>query len=293
MSGKTRWLVPLVMTLIAAFGGAVFTNSAPSDSVETFGFTIRFVGVEYDVDLDESKWTYIVEGGPNALQVLDYWELALCAPEAVVVRPDFRLKTSHPDETSVGHNPETSINGIKFDVGINPDGVQEFWFVLKGNWEIGEVEIAAKVDGAAEVRTIHGPTCDLVLCYVQYIVEHGRKDFRVLQPGIYASLLNVIHLSGTGAAQITFEDFGRAEPVADPGAAPVELRFFIGDTPAAADAPEWLTAAELNNSVLNVDAAALEGGVSYSIWIRLHVDERHRSIEYEVIGKVSISVECV
>lgn len=292
MSGRMKWFVPMVMTMIAALAGAVLTSSAAEESANMLGFTIRFKGVEYDANLDQSTWYYEVEVSPSAPHDLSHWDLALCAPGLVVAEAGGRYKTSHPMWTEVGRNPHTSIMGIKFDVEVDKGETEEFWFVLQGNWEIGEVEVGAKGGRFVEVRTIQGPSCAPVICKVQYSVEYGRIDFRVLQPGTYASLFGEIHLSGNSGATLFFENFDHAAYLSNPAGPPIELRFGFGRSLDEVDASGWISAEELNNRELNFSASEIKGGVELTIWIRLLVEEIHSSSDYEVSGKIGILAEC-
>lgn len=293
MSGKTRILILLVLT-VSVLGGTMLKSFAqPDSSVEMLGFLITFQGVEYDAAANESKWMYKVEGREDAPHDLSHWDLGLCGPGHVLaVQNGKRYKTSHPNRTEVGTNPHTDIDGIKFEVEVDKWETAEFWFVLHGNWEIGEVEVGAKAGLPVEVGKILGPSCEPVICEVQYSVEHGRTDFRVLRPGTYASIFSVIHLAGTGNVKLSFDEFEHAIYLADPLAPPIELQFGIGATLAEVDASGWLTAAELNDYVLQISAAEIEGGEEFIVWVRLHVEEFHFSSDYEVSGKIYIAVDC-
>lgn len=290
MSGKTKALFLLVVA-VAVFSGAVFSSSAQNDAVEMLGFHIQFEGVEYDAGLNESKWFYSIEGRQDAPHDLSHWDLALCAPAHVVVQQGGGYKTSHP-EVKIGTNPHTDIQGIKFDVKVKKGETVDFWFVLQGNWETEAVEIGSKAGLFVDIRTIVGPSCEPAMCEVHYSVESGRNDFRVLRPGMYASVLSVIQLSGTGTASLQFDDFDHVKYLADPAAPPIEMQFGFGNTLDEADASGWLAADELNNHVLQFNPAEIEGGVALTIWVRLLVEDYHFSSDYEVSGNLRLTTNC-
>lgn len=288
-----KWLVPMLMTMIAALGGAVLMSSAAEESANMLGFTIRFKGVTYDAILDESTWYYEIEVSPSASHALTHWHLALCEPPGLVVsQPGGWYKTSHPMRSDVGEHPQTSIKGIKFDVEVDKGTTEEFWFVLQGKWEIGEVEVGAEGGGFVEVGAIQGPSCEPVICKVQQSVEYGRSDFRVLQPGTYASKLGEIHLVGNSGVTLYFEDFDHAAYLSNPAGPSIELQFGFGRSLDEVEASGWISAKELNNHAKTFSASEIEGGVELIIWVRLSVEETHSSSDYEMSGNIRILPEC-
>lgn len=287
--------VGLLAVCILGFGSV---SLAQNTSVELLGFKITFEGVDYNPVTNESTWTYRVQGTYTGPHDLSHWILQLCRSSSVkhvVVKQGGTLKTSHPGDTKVSDHgdPHHNIAGIKFDVGVNKNGGDTyFWFVLEGDWEIGEVDIAGKAGQLLESSTILGPSCDPTMCEVHYSVSHGRTDLRASRPGTYASVVSVITLSGNGGVKLEFDEFTEAQYLVDPSAPPVRLEYSIGNTLAEADEYGWFPIDQFNASDLYIDKADVQLGYQVSLWVRWIIQGYNFSSDYESSGRVSITADC-
>lgn len=275
-------IVAAVLFVHFAAAGAL----ADASSVEFLGFRITFVGVEYDPKTDESKWTYRVEG-VNAAHDLSHWGLELCLPSHVVTG------SSHPGRTEIGADPHTKIAGIKFDVEVGKSDSRLFWFTLKGNWQVGPVEVGGKAATNVEAgKEILGPKCTAPSCLLDVTVRNTRLDLRLLRPGVYATVLSVVQISGQSAATVTFSEFGDVRYLANPSAAPIRASFSIGATLDEAERFGWLSPEVFNTTEINFSRPEVQAGVQLVIWLRVTISEFNSSSDYAAIGTVNVAPVC-
>lgn len=294
-SSKRQLFYVLLLACIWVIGLQTPSQAANS-SVELLGFKITFEGVDYNAATNESTWTYRVQGTYSGPHDLSHWILELCNPAGthIVPRQGGSYKTSHDAEISNRADPHHGITGIKFDVEVDKsDGGTIFWFVLQGNWEVGEVDIAVKAGQPKASDKILGPSCIPELCEVHYNVLRNRSDVRVLQPGTFASILSVIQLSGTGGVKLEFDEFGDAQYLADSSAPPVQLEYSIGNDLAEADLHGWLPASQFNGTELSIGRADVQAGTEIIIWVRSTVESYNSSSDYHGSGTVRIIPNCI
>jgi hypothetical protein len=140
----------MIMILAPTVSLASSTTTAAKRSVD---FNIEYKGSEYDEENDVSIWRYEVSGtgvGPD----LSHWVLGICANHEVV-------KASHTYESKLSKpDPTTGLEGIKFDHSIKVDETVQYWIMLKGNWETGQIMTAIKGGPAFVTQTVMGPTCE-------------------------------------------------------------------------------------------------------------------------------------
>lgn len=265
---------------------------AADESADLLGFQITFLGSEYDAAKDESTWRYRVRGTIRADKDLSHWLMVLCKDHTLAKQGN-RWKASHR-QVEVGYDPTTGYTGIKFDVEVDKEtGDTIFWFVLKGNWQVGEVMIAGKAGKNIGTATLPGPLCTGPACEIFYSVTHGRIDFRAMRPGTYAAPLSVMELSGTGAAKIVFDDFDHAVYLREPSAPPVILEYSFGSTLEEAEANGWMSVETLNGMELSFSKAELQQGVEITLWMRYTIRDLNYSSDYRTAGTVSIVPDCI
>jgi hypothetical protein len=111
------------------------------------GYQITFESVRYSSS-NTSVWIYRMEELPQA-QDLSNWVLEIPSCAAIV--------NSSPGGEIVNPDPNARLSGIKWQTGAGfQDGV--FSVTLNGQWEIGNVNVAAKGPDVV-VGTVAGPSC--------------------------------------------------------------------------------------------------------------------------------------
>lgn len=134
---------------------------------ELLGYTFRFDGMDYNPAIDESTWYYTVTGpmvsGPR-YKDLSHWIIALCTPHTV-------KDASGAWERSLRPDPHHGVVGIKRNDEVAKTGSRSFYFVLKGNWTVGEtIRIGAKAGPETAVGVLPGPSCEVDICELDYFV---------------------------------------------------------------------------------------------------------------------------
>lgn len=293
---RHMWLVVLflVFTMTIGLEGA----AAQTTTIKLLGYEISLTDVYYNAAADETTFTYLVKATRDARRGLSHFILAFCFDESVIVRSSHR-----PIE--VGKDPTTGLTGIKFDdFEMEPEEEPQrvVWFVLKGDWPVEEIEIAAKAATLTATGVIAGPACDPGVCLacdppacvVESIVDATRIDFRALRPGTYATKLGNIFLygNGNGGAKVTFTDFGHAQYLADRSGPPIEVAYSLGPTLAHAEAFGWRPADEFNGTELSFSKGEVQGGVELTLWIRYVVRSSNFSSDYEAMGTINVIPVC-
>jgi len=113
-----------------------------------------------------------------------------------------------------------------------------------------------------------------------------RLDWRVQKPGTYAALATTVTASGIGTLSMQFSKFA---DLSGTGGVPGTISTFygFGDDLAAAEAGEWISAAELNNKTRHID---LSEPVPVLMWSKIIVGDQNSSAEYENKGEITFIV---
>ncbi|MFH1194404.1 MAG: SdrD B-like domain-containing protein, partial [bacterium] len=116
-------------------------------------YNVTFNEVTYDQVNNTSTWTYTVSGtGVNP--ALSHWVLALCDNHNVL--------WSNYAYTR-GYDPTTGVEGIKWDISVQPNETKTFSFKLNGLYGQIDVDVAAvKAGTTVNTGLVTGPSCDVV-----------------------------------------------------------------------------------------------------------------------------------
>ena len=122
--------------------------------------------------------------------------------------------------------------------------------------------------------------------YADVSVTATRLDWRVQKPGTYAALATTVTASGIGTLSMQFSKFA---DLSGTGGVPGTISTFygFGDDLAAAEAGEWISAAELNNKTRHID---LSEPVPVLMWSKIIVGDQNSSAEYENKGEITFIV---
>lgn len=282
-------LMWLSLTLVIFQHGGDLTSYAQASTVEVLGFTVLFEGVTYDSETDQSKWMYRVKPTFNADKDLSFWTIQLCLSDGHSVT-DY----SHPDSVKIGTDPHTGITGIKYNFKVDKFvGDELFWFTLQGDWETTDVDVGGKAGLPVEYGlSIRGPSCKPIECVIHYNTKSGKTDLRLLRPGVYATRISEIELSGKGGARISFQGFQDATYLEDPSGPSIRFSFGIGQILGEVESAGWLSVDQLNEYEAVFDQSEVEGGMTIRLWMRTDLGDHHFSSDYEGGGQVSITPVC-
>ena len=145
------------------------------------GFTIAFLGVEYNAD-GTSTWTYSITSdsatGPDS-RALSHWVLEICEPAIGGVTPADTYTTIGTFDGVLGREEitydvvigldagGTDITGIKFEDGepnLGEEGKEEtdiFQFTLDDHYVVTPVQVGTKAGKKTDTDYISGPACSL------------------------------------------------------------------------------------------------------------------------------------
>lgn len=149
--GVVPLLFALIFFAIPAMAGPPITEVALDDDAR---WDVRYDGRIYDPALNQTTFTYTVTVYDDPALSHFTAGFALCDDAFVVVGRS-------PDEAvSIGLDPTTGVNGIKWDIGLNPGLTQAYSFTLQGNIGEGTVNVAVKAGLFAAIGQRPGPSCD-------------------------------------------------------------------------------------------------------------------------------------
>jgi len=123
---------------------ALIAFVAPSSAVLIGTHDITFV--DHTFDGTYSTWTYEVTSGSSP--ALSHWDLTWCNPGAMYrASEDWEYVT----------DPTTGIKGIKFDTGYSDGETRTVWFMLRGDFQEGNVYVGTKAGGNIAYGNVNGP----------------------------------------------------------------------------------------------------------------------------------------
>ena len=132
--------------------------------------------------------------------------------------------------------------------------------------------------------------------WIDWTITGTRKDWRVRQPGMYASDSLTFTIKSNNDVLVDFEDFADLL-YEDPGSAPpgtqteIETWYSYGATIAEAEANGWWRAADLNDADFTFfNSNPLHYGLTYKLWSKILVEESNNSSEYEDQGLVTLTL---
>jgi hypothetical protein len=212
---KLALLLLVVMTLAPLASAAV-----PDYTTTTVGgFTMRFVGVEYDWTAKTSKWTYGLTwndgySSPNSPShnnpQLSHLTIDLCNTASVidwdpksgsVFVVDFGEGASDPGDWGLVIKWDVK-DGVTFEKGVE----YQFSFTLGATYAVGPVTFFAKAGADHNEALIYGPTCDIATPSID--VEKSC----VLEAWVGDTIAYVITVSNTG--NVALSDVVVSDPLA-------------------------------------------------------------------------------
>jgi hypothetical protein len=140
------WLVGIMLTIFASASQAVVPDSVIID------FTAQKY-TKFQITLLSHvgpTWTYEVKRLTG--HALSHWVLGIGNCKGHVVDTD-------PDYSDFNTDPTTNLYGIKWNTN-NPSDTMTFVITLDGNYQEGQVQVAAKASNKFGIGTITGPDCD-------------------------------------------------------------------------------------------------------------------------------------
>lgn len=123
---------------------------------DAFGYEVTFVGRTYDPVNNTTTFTYSVVGSgePPALSHFDL-EIPQCEDGPALDIVSF----SPTQAVAIGTDPNTGVNGIKWDFGLAEDGEQIYSITFEGDVVLGEVATAVKAGNGFETVILPGAAC--------------------------------------------------------------------------------------------------------------------------------------
>lgn len=121
-----------------------------------FGYEVTFVGRTYDPVSNTTTFTYRVlgSGEPPALSHFDL-EIPQCEDS-----PSLEIVSFSPTQAvEIGTDPNTGVNGIKWDFGLAEAGEQLYSITFEGDVVLGEVATAVKAGNGFETIILPGAAC--------------------------------------------------------------------------------------------------------------------------------------
>lgn len=140
-------MVSLVLTLL---GGTVVAAQTVN------GFNVTYSGRIYDSVTDRTTFTYVVSGtgAPPALSHFDV-EIPTCSTPLVVVA------YNPTSGVNFGIDPNTGINGIKWDGPLQATATRTYSITFGGNVVEGSVLVAVKGGNGFATAIVPGPSCTI------------------------------------------------------------------------------------------------------------------------------------
>ncbi|MCI0712496.1 MAG: hypothetical protein L0154_20235 [Chloroflexi bacterium] len=147
---KTLFSVIVLMLILSLLPVAL------AQDPNAFGYEVTFVGRTYDPVSNTTTFTYRVVGSgePPALSHFDL-EIPQCEDS-----PSLEVVSFSPTQAvQIGTDPNTGVNGIKWDFGLAEDGEQLYSITFEGDVVLGEVATAVKAGNGFETIILPGAAC--------------------------------------------------------------------------------------------------------------------------------------
>jgi hypothetical protein len=130
--------------------------TALAQDPDAFGYDVTFVGRTYDPVNNTTTFSYLIVGSgePPALSHFDL-EIPQCEDSPALEIVGF----SPTQAVEIGTDPNTNINGIKWDFGLMEDGEQVYSITFEGDVVLGEVATAVKAGNGFETVVLPGAAC--------------------------------------------------------------------------------------------------------------------------------------
>ena len=132
--------------------------------------------------------------------------------------------------------------------------------------------------------------------WIDWEIDATRKDWRIRQPGTYASNAIEFKIKSNNDVTVDFEGFGNLQyenPAEAPAGTHTDIAtwYSYGETIADAEANGWISAADLNDADFTfVNSLPLHEGLTYKLWSKIEVVESNNSSDYENTGLITLSL---
>ncbi len=146
------------------------TNTPTPASVSVNGHDIIFIGARYNYPMaGQSIWYYTVEAGTakdlDSL-VYDLYLTTEGGPHSVVNgtagagtwAPTQNDLTASAGSPSLGYDSATNVTGLRFGSSITKKNSRNYYFILNGNYLVGQINVTAKTGGNISVASVPGPS---------------------------------------------------------------------------------------------------------------------------------------
>jgi hypothetical protein len=225
--------------VVSAATIVIISVPPPPPTAAATSFTVVFGGAVFDGVNTTFTYTVSGTGTPPDLSHFDV-EIPTCSPALVV------LAFSPAEAVSLGTDPTTGINGIKWDLPLSVNDSRTYTITLAGSVPTGTVATAVKGGSGFTTTTLPGPACTEAAIDVEKYVSADGATWQtadsapgpMLRPGanVYFRFVvtntGTVELSGLTLTDSAFDLGACVLPAALPPAA-----FFdcvIGPLPASA-----------------------------------------------------------
>lgn len=141
----------MIMFTVSANAGPPITEVALDTDAR---WEVIYEGRSYDPAANSTTFTYRVIVNDNPALSHFTAGFALCDSAFVVVG------RSPGDAVSIGLDPTTGVDGIKWDIGLDPGNTRIYSFTLQGNIAEALVDVAVKAGTYAAIGQRLGPSCE-------------------------------------------------------------------------------------------------------------------------------------
>jgi uncharacterized repeat protein (TIGR01451 family) len=177
------------------------------ESVTIDDHEVDFSGVLYDfVDPDESTWFYTVTSGSSPALSHIVFEIGACmsvldAGRWTTQTEDGLTSLWGTEEIQVGEDPQTGVDGVKFDTGLSAGETVKYYFTVDGNYAIGHIDVGIKAGTNNLIGQINGPSpsCNVPTGNIEVVKTATPDD---------TGTDFVFDLGGDDTGQLTITDSG-------------------------------------------------------------------------------------
>ncbi|RJP33741.1 MAG: hypothetical protein C4527_03985, partial [Candidatus Omnitrophota bacterium] len=149
-SGLSFHLKTLILAMLMLWGMTTNDNVI-AQTVNLGGFDVSYNGSSYNSDTNQTTFSYSIAGTPDAKQAMNHF--------TVGIHPDLVVVGSSPSQSvSVGFDPDTGIQGIEWNIGLNKNESRSYSVTLRGQCGEASIGVGVKVRQDGLVGSLPGPS---------------------------------------------------------------------------------------------------------------------------------------